>query len=226
MLSVIGKAFSTFCGVKSGVFKWVAEQVVKYLKKPKKVKDPNAQKGTLSKIKDAVKSTIKDTAKDAAKSVLGKNYDKAKAFYKAIRDKISSWIQSFKDWWNSPSIQALKKFLDCAVSAGKAATQIYKTVKGFYDKITQLMAGAAAGGYGAILPAVNIFIDLLCNYAVFQKSVDALVNAVRATDPLQRYNYVGQFLGFLLNAIGTARRVRRARRFAKKNNKKTKRNKH
>jgi len=164
--------------------------------------------GALKSAGNAVKG-VATKAVSAVKDVAGKVADAAKSAFNAISGGISGFISKIKDFFvklkeniqkfiGGDFIATVKKFVECAQSAIAEAKEIIAVVKGIYGKITTIMSGGFIG-LGKVL------IDLICNFDIFRKAVNNLIDGLKEKDPPRKFEKIGMFVGGILRGIGSKR---------------------
>jgi hypothetical protein len=161
----------------------------------------------IEKVKE-VGIKIKGIAEDVIKKI-GETVMKG---ITALKEKFIAFKEKLKDLFKSDLMEKLKKLIECIKSAGKFAQNIMAVIKGFYTKINSLLVGAAAGGVGAIVPAVDIIIGLICNWRQFKTAIDYFILAYQKSDKIEKMYFVGKGFGQIAHAIGTAETVTPGRR--------------
>jgi len=125
-----------------------------------------------------------------------KIWDKIKGMISSIAQKVHDFFQS--DWMTK-----LMNFFNCVKSAVQAAKNMVSMVTGFISKVRDITTAASAGGFPVIAAVLKILIDCICNYEQFFKALDFLIKGIKASGT-SRFNYLGQFVGGLIYAVGTA----------------------
>jgi hypothetical protein len=226
ILGGVAKIVDTACKFKSmvlGVFKKLLSGELFFMEISSRRRGPLGKiKKGLSKAGDKIKEVggkAIDKAKEVggkikglAEDVVKKLGEKVISGFKALKDKFLELKDKFLQVFQGDLFEKLKKLLNCLKSLATFGKNIYSVIMGFYGKINSLIAGAAAGGYGAILPACDIIVALICNWRKFKQAIDFFVLAYQKSDKIEKVYFVGKGFGQIANAIGTAETVSPMRR--------------
>jgi hypothetical protein len=146
----------------------------------------NAVAGGLKQLADWAKKGWNELTELAGAAV-----KKITEMYVWIKTKIEAIL-------NNELVKNILQIVECAKEAKEAMKAVYDVIKGIYDKVTTIVSGGFIG-------LGKVFVDLICNFDIFRQSVNALIKGVGEKDILKKYNNYGQFIGFLIKALGSKR---------------------
>jgi phage-related protein len=178
------------------------------------VKAANAVKDVAVKVGNAIKATAENVyakIKEAALSVA----DWAKKAWETVKNLATAFITKIKEFW-SKAVSAIKNFFSmdtfnkiknimmCAFKLKGLATGLFSLVKGFINRVQQI-AQIAAQNYAMI---AKIIIDLICNFSLFRQAIGYLIDSISEPDTTKKFSLIGKFIGSLIRALVTRRRIR------------------
>jgi len=186
---LVGFALKAACAAKKAVSDFISKIINKALGKGRKTMRFMQKSDAIRALTEAERNVVEDMA------------NKVWNFIKAKANEIATKV---KDFFSGDYMTKITTFIGCVKSAVTAGKNIAAVVQGFITKVNTITA-AAGTGPGLVVPVVNLIIDLVCNYDQFKTAVDDLIKAVgEKSDKPKRYNYIGRFIGGLINAVGTA----------------------
>jgi len=106
------------------------------------------------------------------------------------------------DFFNGSTAQEIITILECVASGGYAATKFVLMIAGYFQKVTEISEGLAAGGVGVIIPITELVIGLICSTEDFLTAINYFITALEYTDVPNSCNYTGQFVGGMIFTLG------------------------
>ena len=222
ILGIVQKAVDMVCKFKDKILGLIGARVRKALRRYRyrnlvetgvTTYNRNHRKGIIKDAKNAAKSVGKDV-KNAAKAVGGKVVEVAKEvggfvaavaqnFVKSIKGFIDRVVTTIKTFFSGDVVGKIQKIVECGKTLAGVATGIVGIIKGIISTVA-LISSIAGHNYLAI---AQLILKLICNYKLFALAYDHLKNAINNNDTLLRFGYVGKFLGTLLRALVTKRKI-------------------
>ena len=233
ILGIVQKAVDMVCKFKDKILGLIGARVRKALRRYRyrilvetgvTTYNRNHRKGFIKKLSGKI-NAVAGKAKNAAKSVAGKIKDGAKAvggkvvevakevggfvaavaqnFVKSIKGFINRVVTTIKTFFSGDVVGKIQKIVECGKTLAGVATGIVGIIKGIISTVA-LISSIAGHNYLAI---AQLILKLICNYKLFALAYDHLKNAINNNDTLLRFGYVGKFLGTLLRALVTKRKI-------------------
>ncbi len=179
ILSFLGKAVDMACKFKKKILDWFMKTIKR--RRTRRRMFLLAEKGEL-KVGEEIGLGRREGG------MVTKIFGKAVAAFKALKQKIT-------DFFKSPFVQNVIQACTCIAKQGSFGHAV-KTIKGFIGKVKSIVTQGWAG-------VATVLVDCICNWKAFKTAIEKLMSAIKNKGD-RRYDFLGQFVGQLVVAIGTA----------------------
>jgi hypothetical protein len=208
ILSILGSGISLACKAKAKIISWLQGKVkrrlrwYRYFAESERRMTRKMSRGFRDKLKSVANkavsgvknaaTTVKNVAVDAMDAIVGD--------FKKVVDAIKGVVHQILNFFQSPLFKELVKMFTCIINnRGKilaAAKKVIEVVKGFMANVTKLTSGPPG--------IVEVLVNCICNYSKFKTAVQHLIDFIKASGQ-NKWSPLGKFLGWFVNAVGTAK---------------------
>jgi hypothetical protein len=128
-------------------------------------------------------------------------------FLQQARNHIIGFRDMIFAFFHGPLWAKIMQIYECVKNAQDFLGTIKEVVQNVVGKVTTIISSVALGPIG-LLPIVDIFLALFCNWRKFVKAIDFFGAASEQTNPITKYEQWGKGIGGIINAIGTANTIK------------------
>jgi len=153
----------------------------------------------------AVKKTVVNAA-NAVANWAGKAWNAVKEFgMKIVNNLRIFWdkmVNKISTFLHGDFIQKLMGMKACFDEIKGVADSVIAVFKGAIERVTQIAQIVS----GNLAELANLFIELVCNFAIFRQAFTNLARALNEKDTLKKWNMFGQFFGKLAKGLTNKKR--------------------
>jgi len=132
---------------------------------------------------------------------------------------IQNLINTIIYFFGADNLNGVGEFIKCFQDKGLpgAALEVKDMVSGYITTFRQIseaitLAMTVGNVPGLVFTIIDLIVALICNFSKFKLMTNHIMAAVNAKDTNSRLLEIGQSIGLLVNAIGTAKTVPRRRK--------------